>query len=177
MPLRIVVADYSTERLEHLAGRLRARFDDVEVFPFRTSPYDPAEPTDHAKLAELKANKYDMLIAHIGGNPSGYECLRTFKTANRKGKAVLYTKMDAVPLQQFEGLKLADAIVRRDANDSRVFANDDEMLEVVNHVRRQSSIVYWINPFKDPAVATAIITLAAAVVGLVAAIVALYDKS
>ena len=176
MALRIVVADYSPERLEHLTGRLRARFDDVVVTPFRTEPQDPAKSTAHAKLAELKSRKYDMLIAHIGGNPSGYECLRTFKEANRKGKAILYTKMEAVSLQQFEGLKLADAIVRRDANDSRVFANDDEMLDVVSRVRGKTGVVYWTNPFRDPAVMTAIITLATAVVGLIAAIAGLFGK-
>ena len=78
-----------------------------------------------------------MLIGHIGGNPSGYECLRTFKESNPRGKVILYTKLEAVPVLQFEGLKLANAIVRRDANDARVFANDDEMLEVVNRVRSQ----------------------------------------
>jgi hypothetical protein len=166
---RILVIDYSKERREHLIGRLRERLRDVEVFEMITNPPDEMKNTDFGKLTQLRTNRYDLIIGHIGGNPSGYECLRTFKEHNPKGKAVLYTKTDAIPLEKFEGLKLANAIVRRAEDNSRVFPNDDQMLDVVDRVRKESGLVHWTSPFRDKAVLTTLISLVAATLTAVAA--------
>jgi len=160
MPGRIVVVDYSAERRNHLKVGLRARFSDVEVFELPTQAPDPKKSTDYARLAELKANSYDLLIGHMGGNPSGYECLKTFKDSNPKGKAILYTKLEAIPLDQFEGLKLANAIFRRAEDSNKVFANDDQMFDVVSRVRKEAGLVHWTSPFRDKAVLATILPLA-----------------
>jgi hypothetical protein len=166
---RILVIDYSKARREHLAGRLRERLRGVEVSEMVTDPPDETKNTDFAKLAQLRSNRYDFIIGHLGGNPSGYECLKTFKEHNPKGKAVLYTKMEAIPLNRFDGLKLANAIVRRAEDDSKVFANDDEMLDVVDRVRKEAGLVHWTSPFKDKAVLTALIALVTATLGAIGA--------
>ena len=74
---RILVVDFSPER-RAFKGRLCARFRDVTVSELATGSNWKAD-TNVAKLEELRAIGCDILIAHIGGNPSGYECLRTFK--------------------------------------------------------------------------------------------------
>ncbi len=173
MPERILVIDYARERREHLKGRLRAGLSDVEVFELATDPPDAAKNTNTGKLDDLKAITYDMIIGHIGGNPSGYECLRTFKAQNPRGKAILYTKQDAIPLAQLEGLRLANAVVKRAQNDSLVFANDSEMLDIVNRVRSEAGIVHWSSPFKDKAVLLTLIPLATAAIGLLGALLRL----
>jgi hypothetical protein len=166
---RILVIDYSKARREHLTGRLRERLSDLEVSEMVTDPPDETKNIDFTKLAQLRSNRYDLIIGHIGGNPHGYECLKTFKEHNPKGKAVLYTKVDAIPLSKFEGLKLANAIVRRSEDDSKVFANDEEMLDVVNRVRKEPGLVHWTSPFKAKAVLTALISLVAATLGAIGA--------
>jgi hypothetical protein len=176
---RILIVDYSAERLEHLALGLRARFKDIEVFQLQTMPPDPAAKTNFTKLGEIKANRYDILIGHIGGNPSGDECLKTFKEGNPKGKAVLYTKLDAIPLDKFEGLKLANSIFKRAEDSTRVFANDHQMLDVVNRIRNEPGLVHWTSPFKDKTVlaslAIAIMGCLGSLAGLAAALVKLWD--
>jgi hypothetical protein len=167
---RILVIDYDENRREHLIGRLRAGLSDVEVFGLVTRRPE-AKDVDHTRLHELRANSYDMIIGHIGGNPSGYECLRAFKAQNPKGRAILYTKQDSIPLAQLDGLKLANAVVKRAQDDRMVFANDAEMLEVVNRVRKEPGLVHWHSPFRDRAVLLTIIPLASAVIGLFAAVV------
>jgi hypothetical protein len=76
-------------------------------------------------------------------------------------------------LDQFEGLKLANAIFRRADDNSKVFANDDQMFDVVNRVRKEAALVHWTRPFKDKAVLSTIIPLTTATLGLVAGIVKL----
>lgn len=167
---RILIADYSEPRLNHLKERLRARFLDVEVFELKTNRFDETAGTDVSKLQEIKAHQFDLLIGHIGGNPSGYECLKTFKNHNPKGKAILYTKQDSIPLAQFAGLRLANAIFRRADDDSRVFANDDEVLDLIDRVRKEPALVQWTSPFADKAVLLTLIPLATALLGLIAAV-------
>ena len=132
---RVLVVDYNEERREHLKGRLLARFPDLEVHELKTDPPEPERDTNFAKLEEIGRGAYDIMIGHIGGNPSGYECLKTFKKHNSKGKVVLYTKQGKLPIDKFEGLKLANRIFRRAEDDTKVFPNDDEMLDVIDSVR------------------------------------------
>ena len=168
MTHRIVVADYSAPRRLHVAQALREQIPKVEVPELPTEPYDPKRDTDHAKLAPLRTNRYDLLIAHIGGNPSGYICLKQFKVHNPSGKAILYTKMESIPLDQFEGLKLANAIFKRSEDDTKVFANDAQFLDLVQRVLKESGITPWVSPFKDTKVLGALFSLLAGVVGLAA---------
>ncbi len=168
MTQRIIVADFSAPRRLHVLQALREQIPKAEVHELATDPYDSKKDTDHAKLAPFRTNKYDMLIAHIGGNPSGYVCLKQFKKHNPKGRAILYTSMDSIPLDQFDGLKLANAIFRRSTDESKVFANDAQFLELVNKVLMDSPIAPWVNPFKDAKVLAALFSLLAGVVGLAA---------
>jgi hypothetical protein len=173
MTERILLVDYSKERLDQLSGRIRNRLANTEVIPLLTDPYDPNKGTNIGPLEQIRANRCDILIGHIGGNPSGYECLKTFKEYNPKGKVILYTKQETIPLDKFEGLKLANAICKRAVDDSKVFANDDEMLNVVNRVRQEAGVVYWKSPFKDKAVLGTLLSLVTGFIGLAAALIKL----
>jgi hypothetical protein len=173
MKEKIVVVDYSRERLARLTAGLRARFADIEVRELRTQPPEDNRNTDSSELAELRANVYDILICRIGGNPSGYECLKTFKKSNPKGRAILYTRSDMVQLDQFERLKLANALFQSIDDGSRVFANADQLFDVVDRVRKEAGLVRWTSPFKDKAVLGTVIPLATATLGLIAAVVKL----
>ncbi|MEH2536562.1 MULTISPECIES: hypothetical protein [unclassified Bradyrhizobium] len=181
MTYRIVVVDYSPDRLHHLKARLEEKFPDkTEVVALQTSRN--GSNVDTKKLKELKEaagkrfwgwgrpHRIDLLIGHIGGNPSGYDCLKSFKESNPAGKAILYTKMETLPLDQFRGLRLANEVVRRAEDERRVFKNDAEMLDVVDRVRGEQPIVLPTNPFKAPPVIAAMIGFGSSVVGLVAAV-------
>ena len=49
--------------------------------------------------------------------------------------------MEQIPIDQLEGLKLADAVFQRDKDDSRVFPNDDKILDLINRVRKEPAVV------------------------------------
>lgn len=184
MTYRIVVVDYSPARLEHLKARLEAKFPKkTKVVAVKTS--ENGRNVDVEKLKELKEaagkrfwglgrpHRIDLLIGHIGGNPSGDECLKSFKESNPAGKAILYTKLETLPLDKFRGLRLANEVVRRAQDDKLVFKNDAEMLDVVDRVRGEQPIVLPTNPFKAPAVIGAMIGFGSSVVGLGTAVVKL----
>jgi hypothetical protein len=78
-----------------------------------------------------------------------------------------------LPLDKLEGLKLANRVFQRAQNDTMVFPNDSEMLDVIENVRKESGITHWQSPFKDTKVLAALIGLLAAIVGLGAAIIKL----
>lgn len=168
--IRIIVADFTPNRRAHLMLGLREQFGDVEVHELPTEPYDSdsTKDTDFSKLAPLRTNRYDLLIAHTGGNPSGFLCLKHFKTHNPKGKAILYTKAESIPLKEFEAFRLANAIFRRADDDTKVFPNDAQMLELVNRVLKEPGIVEWASPFKDRKVLGALLGLGTAIAGLAA---------
>ena len=184
MTYRIVVVDYAKDRLNHLKGRLEENFPKkTAVFTLLTS--QNGRDVDHEMLKKLPKvagewfwglgppHRIDVLIAHIGGNPPGHECLKSFKKSNPAGKAILYTKSDTLRLDQFRDLRLANEVVRRAQNDKQVFPNDAEMLEVVRRVRGEQPIVPQTSPFKSPRVIAAIFGLGSAMLGLGTAVVKL----
>jgi hypothetical protein len=171
---RVLVVDYNQERREHLKNHLLARFPEFEVYELKTDPPQPKKNLNTAKLQELGRGTYDILIGHIGGNPSGYECLQTFKKHNPKGKVVLYTKQDMLPIEKFDGLKLANKVFRRAEDDTIVFPSDDEMFAVIENLKQESGLIHWKSPFKDSKVIVVIISLLTAVIGLISAVVKLF---
>jgi hypothetical protein len=169
MRATIVIVDYNKVRLDYLRARLQSRFKSCTVYDVLTD--SPGGDVNTAKLEQLKVRNYNLLIGHIGGNPSGYECLRTFKESNPKGKAILYTKQDSIPIDKFRGLRLADGLFRRDQDDTKVFPNDDEILDLIADVFKKPAVTIWRNPFTDIKVLVALISLVGAVIGLVTALV------
>ena len=156
MTTRVLIVDYNDNRRKQLRDLLKASFDDYAVRELETSSPIPRQDTDARKLAEIRTHNPDLLIGHIGGNPSGYECLKAFKDHNPKGKAVLYTKQEAIPLDKFDGLKRANALFKRSNNDEVLFENAVDMMDVIRQVMEEPSIVFWRSPFKEPQVLTTI---------------------
>jgi hypothetical protein len=103
----------------------------------------------------------------MGGNPSGYECLKVFKDKFKKGKVILYTKSPTILIEQFNRLKLADRIFKRSENDDMLFDKAGDMMNVIEEVMKEPSVVLWRNSFKEPAV----IAVMTALIGLTAAVV------
>jgi len=184
MTYRIVVVDYAQDRLDHLKARLEAKFPKkTKVVAVKTSRN--GNDVDTKKLKELKEaagkrfwglghpHRIDLLIGHIGGNPPGDECLKSFKESNPAGKAILYTKMETLPLNKFRGLRLANEVFRRAEDERLVFKNDADMLDIVGRVRGEPPIVLPTSPFKAPAVIGAMIGFGSSVVGLGTAVIKL----
>jgi hypothetical protein len=166
---RVLIVDYNDERREQLRKLLEANFRQYVVSELKTSPPNPPEDTDTDKLAQIRTSKADLLIGHIGGNPSGYDCIQAFKEHNPQGKAVLYTKQEAIPLEQFDSLKLANALVKRSDNDRVLFENQRSMMKVIHNVMEEPGIVFWRSPFREPKVlATISGSLALAVISFAA---------
>ena len=134
MPYKILVVDHSERRRKHLMARLSARLKDVEVSELATRPPSADQNVDSGPLEHLK-RPYDLVLSHIGGNPSGYECLKTFKEHNPKGKVVLFTKEGTLSIDKFDGFRLADAVFQRSQDDAVIFPNDDAMVNLVSGLR------------------------------------------
>lgn len=171
MGVRVLIVDYNDQRRAHLGDFLKARFKEWDVDDLATHPPNPPLDTDVSKLSQVTARRYDLMIGHLGGNPSGYECLKVFKDHNPQGRAVLYTKGPTVQLEQLNRLRLADSVFKRSENDQKLFDNADEMMTVIEQVMKSPGVTYWKNPFKDLKVMAALITLLTAVVALVTALV------
>jgi hypothetical protein len=171
MRKKLLIIDYDEKRREQLRELFKLRFQDFEVEELATSP-PPQQNIDTEKLRIVQLSKPDLLVGHIGGNPSGYECLRVFKEANPKGKAVLYTKRENIPLNELDGLKLADKVFRRSDQDDALFDNADEMFDIIKMIMEQRAVTFWSQPFKDPKVLVALLSLLTAVVGLLVKVAA-----
>jgi hypothetical protein len=173
----ILVADYHPPRQKQLMSLIDANYPNYHVYPLDTEKPEPARETNTHILKEISKRKYDMMIGHTGGNPSGPECLQTFKKHNPQGRVIFYTKRDEIPLKEVEQLRRANKLIRRSSNDELLFDNASQMIETIDEVMKEPAIVFWKNPFKDTAVATSMTTLATAVVGLIAAILTLHAGS
>jgi len=172
MSTQVLIVDYHAARRKQLRQLLEAKFDDYKVTELQTSPpTNGAQDTDADKLRQVKNHKYDLLVGHIGGNPSGYECLKTFKANNENSKAVIYTKLESIPIKSFAGLKLADAVFKRSDNDNVLFEDADEMMDLIKKVMDEKTVNFWKNPFKDKTVAISIITLITVIIGLLTALI------
>jgi hypothetical protein len=144
----ILIADYHDARIKQLRGLIEDGLTengltengltDCKTFVLKTGSYEPKRDTDTAKLAEIAIRKYDLLIAHTGGNPSGAECLQKYKRTNPSGRAILYTNRDSIRLEEFEEYKQANKLIRRSANDDIMFDNSHEMLAI--HQFRQNVV-------------------------------------
>jgi hypothetical protein len=169
--MQVIIADYNDQRLNHLAGMLQSRFPGCTVTQLKTHTLDEINSTDFNLLTQLHglAKAHSLLIGHLGGNPSGYDCLKAFKAVNPKGKVVLYTKSESIPLSQLSGLKLADRVFQRSQDDTQVFKDADEMMNIIHDVTSGPGVGYLRSRFKDPV----FITLCTATVGLLAAVVTL----
>ena len=139
--MRVLIADYNEKRRRHLADFIKARFKDCDVDELATHPPVPPMDTDVELLSKVKSRPYDLFIGHLGGNPSGYECLRPFKDNNPKGKVVLYTKTPDISLSKFNRLRLADRMFQRSGDDTRMFDNADEMFEMISEVMIEPSVI------------------------------------
>ena len=171
MSIRALIVDYNDQRRAHLRDFIKARFTDWDVDELATHPPIPPRDIDTNKLSLVKARRYDLMIGHLGGNPSGYDCLKVFKNHNAKGKAVLYTKSTTIQLEQFNQLKLADRVFKRSDNDDILFENADEMMTVIEEVMKAPGVTYWKNPLKEPTVLIPILGLVTAIIGLGSALV------
>ncbi len=172
--MRVLIVDYNDKRRKQLRDLLEANFDNYNVTELETSPPEPVRDTDARKLTQVKNNDYDLIVGHIGGNPSGYECLKCYKDHNPQGKVVLYTKLSEIPIKLFDGLKRADAIFKRSDNDEILFENAVDMMDVIKKVMNEPGLTFWKNPFKQPAVAAAVIGLTTATIGLVVALIKIF---
>ena len=171
MSVRVLIVDYNDQRRAHLRDFLKARFNEWDVDELATHPPIPPRDIDTNKLSLVKTRHYDLMIGHLGGNPSGYDCLKVFKDHNSKGKVVLYTKSSTIQLEQFNQLKLADRVFKRSENDAILFDNAGEMMTVIEEVMKSPGVTYWKNPFKEPTVLVPVLGLATAVIGLTSALV------
>jgi hypothetical protein len=173
----ILVADYHPPRQKQLMALMEANYPNYNVWPLNTEPPLPPRETNIHILKEISKREYDLLIGHTGGNPSGAQCLQTFKKHNPKGRVIFYTKRDEIPLEEVEQLRQANKIIRRSNNDDILFDDPSKMIKAIDEVMEEPGIVFWKSPFKNPAVWIPLVTLLTAVVGLAAAVVQLYDKS
>ena len=156
-------------RRQQLKGLLETRFE-YKVDELITSPYDPSQNLNYSVLERIRRRKYDLLVAHTGGNPQGSVCLKVFKDHNPKGKVILYTKRDNIELKEFDDLKRANKLFQRSDNDSLLFDNESEMMDVIEAVMNEPGLVLWKSPFEDKkvlTVLTALLTFLTAIVGLV----------
>lgn len=95
-----------------------------------------------------------------------------FETVQRQqpqSRVVLYTKLESIPLKQLVGLKLADRVFQRSPNNSQVFNDADEMMDIIKDVMEAPGVGYLRSRFKDPIV----LGLCTACIGLLAAVIKL----
>lgn len=174
--LKVIILDYDENRLNHLDRFIRDRVPGSTATPILTQPYSPGDVPDARILAQVQAlaKGHRLLIGHLGGNPSGYDGLRVYKAANPSGRAVLYTKGETIEVDKLRGLKLADRVFRRSPDDTQVFADADQMLDLINDVMAEPGVGYVRGRLKDPVFLTALGGVAGfgtATVGLVAKLV------
>ena len=147
MTTEVLVADFEQMRRQQLKELLERVFE-YKVDELITSPYNPSQNLDSSVLERIRRRKYDLLVAHTGGNPPGSECLKVFKDHNPRGKVILYTNRDKIELKEFDDLKRVNKLFRRSDNDSLLFDNESEMLDVIKAVMNEPGLVFWKNPFK-----------------------------
>jgi hypothetical protein len=174
--IRVLIADYKKERRQHLSELLKLRFPDYDVDELETELPLPPRDTNLAILQKVTARPYDLFIGHIGGNPSGNQCLTVFKARNRTGKAVLYTKASEIKLSDFDGLKLADKVFQRSAIENRLFDDANEMFDIIRDVMERPAINATRLPLKEPPVIAALIGGILLLIGTIITAVVTYLK-
>lgn len=176
MKIRVLIADYNDARRKHLADLLKVRFPDCDVDELQSRPPDPTANLDVTMLQRVRARPYDLLIGHIGGNPSGAQCLTVFKEHNRTGRAVLYTKNPEIKISDFDSLKLADRIFQRSAVDNKLFDDADKMFTLIRDVMERPAINTARLPLREPVVIAAAITALLGLLGVAVTALLTYLK-
>lgn len=178
MKPRVIIADYDDDRLSDLESMVITHLPGSTVTKLKTRRYVDGEKEDAVlrERLQLLANSHDLLIGHLGGNPSGFACLKVFKVNNPRGRVVLYTKSDSIPLDDLEQLKLADRVFKRSPVNSKVFPDAGQMMSVIEGVIRAPGIGYLRSRFKDPVFLTTFLSLLGAVITLIGTLIATIVK-
>jgi hypothetical protein len=145
MTTKVLVFDHDRERLGFVANMIRTNFDRFVVSEFRIG--SPNEPLDLNLTREFRSKKYDLIVGNLDGKPTGKEALDAYKREQPRGRAVLYTDNEHISVDDFEGYKLANGLVKWGP-----VTIDRDRLTLVDKIRsavQEKPITYWTSPLKS----------------------------